>query len=371
MNETPGVEIGRDVRVIGPAYLDRVVLADRSLVGPGRGSPLDHGVEGTWRAGPGLTLIDPGGGRLGFDLPDDWSGPSGNVALASPILDGSMRVRGLGWHDDLGGMGAGYAAALGGELVCALGPDDDPTTRAILDLLGRIGIAHRPIRVEGRPADWTLLVTSGPFGDKLPIGFRGCHATLSTLGPEACRPCGLRLVAALPNRLAAEALDAPGADLRAFAPSLRNMVDRSPPLVAFAGRIDLLSCNRVEWDRLDNLEAESIARAIPIVAITEGPRGALVRFRRPGGGPGEVRVGAFPRDRPPIDTNRAGEAFASTLITALRTAGWAPGSVDESSIRRATIRASAAAALVLDRADFGFPGPDRIDTALEAGRVFG
>ena len=46
------------------------------------------------------------------------------------------------------------------------------------------------------------------------------------------------------------------------------------------------------------------------------------------------------------------------------------GVVEERVIRTAAERASAAAALVLDRVDFGFPGPAEIDAALRAGRIF-
>jgi len=138
-------------------------------------------------------------------------------------------------------------------------------------------------------------------------------------------------------------------------------------MARFAGRIDILGCNRREWEALADRDA--VDAIIPIVAVTDGPAGSAVRFRRPDGSRGEVRVPAFPRRRPPSDTNRAGEAYASTLITALLDAGWSPGPADEALIRPAARRASAAAALVLDRVDFGFPTPSEIDAALAAGVV--
>jgi len=52
--------------------------------------------------------------------------------------------------------------------VSALGPVDDPTSRAVADLLAARGVVHRPIRVVDRAADWTLLVTSAEHGGKLP-----------------------------------------------------------------------------------------------------------------------------------------------------------------------------------------------------------
>ncbi len=179
----------RRILIFGPAYLDRVLHVDRPVVDPGLGLPLDQSVDGLWKFGEGLTLIDPNGSEIAVELPGDWPGPTGAVALSRALPGGPQpwrrAVRGVSWHDDLGGMGAGFAAALGGELVSALGPEDDPTSRAVADRLAHAGIAHRPIRVANHPADWTLLVTSGVFGDKLPIGFRGCHAALKSVpGPR-------------------------------------------------------------------------------------------------------------------------------------------------------------------------------------------
>ena len=128
-----------------------------------------------------LELADPAGYAIDVELPADWPGPTGSIRLARPIrpgVTGRRSVRGLAWHDDLGGMGAGYAAALGGRLCSALGSESDPTSQAISLRLADLGIFHEPVRVFDHPADWTLLITSGQFGDKLPIGFRGCHAAL-------------------------------------------------------------------------------------------------------------------------------------------------------------------------------------------------
>ena len=78
----------------------------------------------------------------------------------------------------------------------------------------------------------------------------------------------------------------------------------------------------------------------------------------------------FPRSRPPRDTNRAGEAFAATLLGTLLQEGWKPaGGASPDLIRLAALRASASAALVLDRAEFGFPSPSEIDEAILVGKV--
>jgi ribokinase len=366
----------REVMVLGPAYLDRVLRVDRPLIDSALGPPLDqsHEAIGTFGSGAMLELVDPSGFTIAIEPPADWPGPIGEVRLAMPIragLRGRRIVRGRAWQDDLGGMGAGYAAAFGGSLGSALGSESDPTSQAVSRQLARFGIAHHPIRVPDRSADWTLLVTSGEFGDKLPIGFRGCHAALTpdSLEPMASQPRDLRVVAALANHLSARALSAPGAAMRFFAPSLRTMLDRDCLLSSFAASIDVLSCNRREWEALD--DREEVAWRVSILVVTDGPDGSSVRFTTPAGEPGRFRIPAFPRERPPRDTNRAGEAFAATLINTLLDCGWSAvsGVVAPGLIRMAAKRASATSALVLDRLDFGFPSPAEIDAALRAGRV--
>jgi ribokinase len=179
----------------------------------------------------------------------------------------------------------------------------------------------------------------------------------------------LRVVAALPNRLVEPVLRVPGAQTRFFAPALRNMADRLHPLGRFADHVDILSCNRTEWQTLEDREA--VASMIPIVAVTDGPRGFDIRFTNPGGESNWIHRPAFPRARPPRDTNRAGEAFAFTFVATLLDQGWTGASrgIDDALIRMAAERAAAAAALVLDRLDFGFPECKQIDVALEVGRV--
>ena len=366
----------RHVVVFGPAYLDRVLRVDRPLVESDQGPPLDQSVEGRWEFGDGfgIAIVDSVGFRLEIAPPPGWPGPRGKVRLEGPIrrgMTGQAVVRGIAWSDDLGGMGAGYARALDGELHSALGSEADPTSQAISERILRYGLDHHPIRVPDRAADWTLLVSSGEFGDKLPIGFRGCHAAIDIgeLSRRAAGPADLLVVAALPNRLAEAILRRTGAPTRFFAPALRNMADRVHPVVGFGACIDILSCNRAEWETL--AEREAVAAAIPILAVTDGPRGSEIRFTDLRGESGLIRQPTFPRTRPPRDTNRAGEAFASMLVSTLLAHGWtgADPRVDDGLVRMAARRAAASAALVLDRLDFGFPSADEVDSALRAGRV--
>ncbi len=235
-------------------------------------------------------------------------------------------------------------------------------------LLERAAIPHEPIRCAGHPADWTLLISSGPHGDKLPIGFRGCHAALTAADLERWEKATarVRVVAGLPNRVARVALTRDPRTVRAFFPNSRNMRDRADPVAAFADRIDLFGCNSGEWRDLG--AAAGRLDDVPVVAITDGARGATVRFRAIGGGRDAVTVPAFPRRGPILDTNRAGEAFAATLLATLLTDGWAPSiGTDRGRVEFAAARASAAAALVLGRDDFGFATAEEIDEAVARG----
>jgi len=367
--------------VFGPAYLDRVLRIDRPLHDPDSSEPLDQSVDGRLKFGvqppaqPSsplpLTLTDPSGSQILASLPAGWPGPYGEVELArtlqGPKAPWVREVRGVEWSEDLGGMGAGYATALGGKLVSALGDEHDPMSQSISSLLAAKGVNHLPVRISGQPADWTLLLSSGAHGDKLPIGFRGCHAAITSLSAWVEEPCELRVVTSLPNPLVAQALEAGGDCIRFFAPSMRNMVDLACPISSFVRSVDILCCNRHEWEQLE--DRESVAWSLSLLVVTNGAHGGSVRFTNPQGDPGEIQYAAFPRNLPPRDTNRAGEAFASTLLSTLLRSGWTPGVSEAELVQTATLRASAAAALVLDRLAFEFPSDAEIDRAVAAGLV--
>lgn len=368
--------MSRRIAVYGPAYLDRVLRVDGPLVDPDLGPPLDQSVDGRLRfsGGAGLRLCDSSGFEITAECPPDWPGPTGPIDLDRVLRAGATgrrSVRGIAWRNDLGGMGAGFASALGGTLISALGLEPDPTSLMISHLLKSAKIAHRVIRVEDHSADWTLLLTSGGHGDKLAVGFRGCHAAIRPDQIDAAldEPCDVLVVAGLPNRLAGRILKAADARLRFFAPAMRNMLDTEFPISGFAGSIDVLCCNRREWDSLD--DREEVAWRVSILVITDGPAGSIVRYTGPTGDSKRLVIPAFPRLQPPRDTNRAGEAYASTLLTTLLDRDWSPegGVIDADLIAPAARRASAAAALVLDRVDFGFPSPREIDAAIANGRI--
>ena len=356
----------RPTVVYGPAYLDRVVRVDRPLIDPEVGGVVDRSAAGRW-AGPEtpgtITVVGLPTGAIAIAVPPDWPGRSGRLEVDGGGFDGTpRRVVGLDWRDDLGGMGAGFARAFGGTLVRVAADRDDPIDARVAGLLRDAGIATVATHVPGRSGEWTLLVSGGSTGDKLPIGFRDPGPVPP---PTAIGPVDLLVAASMTNARAADALALPGARVRMFAPAIRNATDLSPRVSDFARHVDILCCNRAEWEAID--DREEVAWRVSILAITDGPRGASIRSTTPTGEPGRLDIPAFPRSRPIRDTNRAGEAFASTLVATLLDAGWSPGVTDESLLRSAATRASAAAAIVLDRVDFGFPTAAEIDRAVAAG----
>ncbi len=73
-----------------------------------------------------------------------------------------------------------------------------------------------------------------------------------------------------------------------------------------------------------------MARKLSVLAITEGADGSVVRFTNPVGEPISLRILPFLGAALPGDTNRAGEAFASTLVTTLLEGAGVPGVAEES-----------------------------------------
>jgi ribokinase len=354
------------VHVFGPVYLDRVLRVDGPLRSSG---PIDRSVKGRIeRADEGGLEIVAEVGRLLIDpLPGSWPGPRGRVILDGNglELDGETKRRGVYWRDDLGGMGAGYAATLKGTLYFYLGDPWYWVSQQVMGLFKHYRLQGGPTYRHELSSDWTLLISSGPHGDKLPIGFRSILQD-SPLWDDIPGYVDVLVVAGLTNRLARAALRTP-ATIRVLAPTMSNMLDHELSFEEFAGSANMICCNREEWSACAG--RDQIAEKVDVLVLTDGPRGSSVRFRTPASGHDEVVVPAFPRAKPPSDTNRAGEAYASTFIQALWEAGWRTGPLMEVVVRRAASRAAAAAAIVLDYNGFGFPSAGRIDDVLRAGII--
>src|SRR5207253_2559325 len=107
--------------------------------------------------------------------------------------------------------------------------------------------------------------------------------------------CNLRVLAGLPNRLAAQALAAPGARVRFFAPAARNVADRETPVASFAEAVDVLACNNAEWQAMPPIERDAILTRVPLAAVTDGPRGSWVHLHAAGGVHEVITVAALPR----------------------------------------------------------------------------
>ena len=314
----------RRVQVFGPAYLDRVLRVDgpcstRRSVPPGSERRRPLGVRARAH-----DCVDPAGDVDRRRAPRRLAGPDrrGHALAAPPgssdrgVL-AAESVRGVSWHDDLGGMGAGFAAAprgRAGRRPRARGRPDQPGRRRTPGA-GR----DRPPADPGRrtiPPTGRCSSPAAGIGDKLPIGFRGCHAALRRRLPDAgarrratsaswrrCRT-GWR-----PRPCAGRARPSGSSPRRCGTCSTGSSRCRGSPR-----RSTSSAATVSEWESL--ADREEVAWRVSILAITDGPRGSArpvhdARRARPG----SSTVPAFPRTHPPRDTNRAGEAFAATLVT--------------------------------------------------------
>ena len=255
----------------------------------------------------------------------------------------------------LGGMGAGYALALGGRLVLPVG-EDDADGREMRRLLDAHGIAYAAVPVPGQPTDTTLLIWSSA-GDKLPVGRRTASRAVSAEALLAeCRPADLTLVTSLPNVTAARLVRGPSGWVM-FTPSLRNV--REGGLGEVAEQVDAIAMNRIEWRGAER----QVGERCPLVTVTRGPGGASVRFRDESGA---LRWTDVPAAPVPVlaDANRAGEAFAAGFLAALVDRQWPEamqrGRYSAAAVREAAWCGALAAALELGIRELAFPSRDDV-----------
>jgi len=360
------------VLVYGPAYLDFVIRIDRPIASV----PIDLGSDGFLEVDSRehLAIESPNGSCLMVWGLRDQGMPKGRLRTLHDVLPAqfSKTVQAVETVEDLGGMGAGFAAALGGRLVSALAGESDVFSARIRRLAKRCGIGHAPVIVAGHPqADSTFILSSGPFGDKLPIGLRGCHAGLTFDRTFRDDHADVVVVASLKNALMDALLGRHSDAFRILAPSARNCRDRADPVGRMAGKVDLLAVNAGEWAAMQESDRESFEKSDAILSVTRGADGAEISWRGDDGTRRTHFEPVFPRSRPPVDTNRAGEAFVSHFVLALRENRWSAAGpqIDDERVRYAARHAAAAAGLVIDMPRFGFPSKFEIQEVIERGSI--
>ena len=213
----------------------------------------------------------------------------------------------------LGGMGAGYAAAFAGVLRAPFGTADalpDATARQVLHWLAQRQIRVAPAYLPACASDSSLVLLSAR-GDKLAIGVRqamlrwraGEEERALVEAADALVFCGA------PNALLAEVFSWRPPVPVMCAPALRNVCDTATPLAELAPGIHYLTMNALEWAQLAHREA--LCRQVPAISITDGPRGSRIYC-----GEQEFAIPA-PPFHGTANTNRAGETYGSTFFKVL------------------------------------------------------
>jgi hypothetical protein len=232
MGAPTALQAGIRTVVVGPAYVDEVVEVHGGLGGP-EGPRLDHSLTEANRSRltePGVFLLveSPGGDRIRIESPGASEGirlrkvePRIAVREYAGRIDSHALL--MGTRRLAGGMGAGYALALGGRLIVPVGEGSDPGTRLLLGLLDGARVEHAAVNVPGAQAESTTLLQSSA-GDKLPIGRRSASRIVSArdLLVHVPADAAITVIASLPSRTARQvARTAPGWKL--FTPSMRNV----------------------------------------------------------------------------------------------------------------------------------------------------
>ena len=328
------------ILVLGPVYLDLVLEVDRPLMpvmptaGDDASRPaarvvLDHSVYEISRSSePAGELIVRNNAHQSIEI---FSTTAAMLPVTGTItVDRQLAVAqawrhriGLAAHRILpGGMGAGFAAALKSRVVAALGANDsqepDADGQQLIERLRDAAVRLNPQLIQDVKTDTTVLLSSGPHGDKLPVGRRRaagslrCDAELS----DTIRQSDVLVIAGHENQLTAELLQAAGKDcVIVFAPTWRNIDPTTSELVAVLDRIDYISCNEEEWRGLDG--DSWLRQQVALITVTAGTKGATVHFRNQAGEPGSLHVPAYRAADRPVDTNRGGESFASAFLNCL------------------------------------------------------
>lgn len=363
--------------VFGPAYLDNVVRINTPIV-PDRSRIIDIGANGRWTpdASGAIDIFDVDGGRLTIKLPNEQNAISGRYEIQGVLPNDFFPncIVADQIDSDLGGMGAGYAAALQARLVYCRGNSEDPITERVKSCLDQYAIENQSVVVSHCNSDWTLLISSGNYGDKMPIGMRGCHdsATVkSLLAAAAIQSPEVVVVASLRNDLMRDLLKFYKNSIRVLAPAIRNCREQAVLLSQCALDCELLTLNEAEWAMLGPSNQQQFMASNAIICVTQGPSGTTINWRVSTGERHFYHEPAFPRTVPPNDTNRAGEAFGSAFLKSLLQSGWcrAYNQPDLEMIQRAARLASVTAGLTINITSFGFPSDDQTRSAIANGMI--
>jgi sugar/nucleoside kinase (ribokinase family) len=354
------------ILVYGPAYRDLLVDVATALVPSALGGVLDQSAPAetvTPRADGHVRVTSPAGEWLMLTLPPSAAGMAATYALQRPIRPSSdgasppvLRVEApvVRVREELGGMGAGYAAALGGRLRAPFGVHQgvvDAVGRQVGALLAHYGIACAPRWLEGHASDESLVILS-PAGDKLAVGVRDAlaHWTLEAADDALLASAAALVCCGAPNRLVADLLARAPARPVLCAPALRNVSDRALPLAELAPSLHLLTLNAHEWGHLADQDA--VRAHVPVIAITQGAHGSRLLVRGE-----EEWIPAVPVAGQ-INTNRAGETYGATLFAHLlreEPEFWRTGGPSVAGAVRAARQAACQAARQLQISGFGFP----------------
>jgi len=337
--------------IFGPAYIDVVLTLDRPLLAEGplldqslpaaRMIPRDDGVA---------EVIDPAGDRLVCLLPPEYAEFAVTCELDELLPAGASQVTEYSVTcavRRLGGMGAGYAKALGGLLRMPIG--DDAVGREVLELLAAHEIDAIPALLPGCASDTSLLLQT-PQGDKLAIGVRRAMTRWQASEEDHVftKKAAALVFCGAPNALMTAVLEQAPDILVVCAPALRNIRDRSVPLIGLAAMIDYLTLNKLEWEQLEG--AERMRKKVPVITVTEGATGSRILL-----GGREIHLPAVPVAGP-RDANRAGETYgAAFLRMLLEVCPTFPAGLTPRIAEQAGRHAAAQAAKQLVMHDFGFP----------------
>jgi sugar/nucleoside kinase (ribokinase family) len=351
--------------VFGPAYLDTVIVIEGPLVRT-VSTPLDQSLSAvscTPRTDGLLQLSGPTGDLLELILPADSPITGASYQLREPLLArvcaGQTIPVVTERHDvrrayrQLGGMGAGYAKAFDGILCAPFG--QDALGETVQSLLAEVAVAVQPTRLPSLTSDQTLIILS-EHNDKLAIGER--HALLHWT-PQAkhfalAARARVLVFCGATNAFAAAVLAGGQPGLVMYAPSMRNIDDAAVPLHTLAPYLHYLALNALEWSQLAAHAREALLAQVPLITVTEGPRGSRVfASGRHWDVPAAPAAG-------PIDTNRAGETYAATFLKAIVHGCplFPRHELDDRLIVWAATVASRQAARQLSLTDFAFPADD-------------